>query len=307
MRAARIHEYGDADVIRCEEIPRPAPGPREVLIKVAASSFNPADIGLRSGALRDVLHIDLPLTLGIDVSGTITAVGSDVDTHAVGERVIARLDRGGAMAEYVVAAADFVVQAPTTIPLTTAAVIPAAALTAWQALFDHANITPSQRVLVNGAGGGVGVFTIQLVKHAGATVIATASRRSAAAVRKYGADQIIDYTITPVPSAVDVPVDAVVNLAAITAEAAEGLVSLVRPGGVLVSITVPVHAAADTGVAAIHMVARNDVDHLARIVELVDAGMLIVEATETHPLRDVALVHRRSESGTTSGKILIVP
>jgi NADPH:quinone reductase-like Zn-dependent oxidoreductase len=307
VKAARIHEFGDASVIRYEEVPQPAPGPGEVLIKVAAASYNPSDVGFRSGFMQAVLPVDLPYVPGADVSGVITEVGQDVDSFAVGDRVIGRLDRGGASAEYVVASTGVLVTAPTTIALTDAAAIPVAALTAWQALFEHANVGAGQRVLVNGAGGGVGVFTVQLAKHAGACVVATASGRSAEAVRRYGADQIVDYTLTPVAEALDGQVDAVINLAAITPEAAADLASLVRPGGVIVSIATPVEPPADADVAAIRFVARNDVEQLTKIVELIDAGALSVDVTDSHPLRDLELVHRKSEAGQTHGKIIVIP
>jgi NADPH:quinone reductase-like Zn-dependent oxidoreductase len=302
MKAARIHEYGDASVIRYEEVPRPSPGPDEVLIRVAATSFNPSELALRSGMLRAVLPVDLPYILGWDVSGTIAEVSDDVEGLAVGDRVIGRLDAGGAAAEYVAAPAGVLAKAPATVPLAAPA-----ALTAWQVLFEHAHITAGQRVLINGAGGGVGVFAVQLARHAGATVVATASGRSAAAVREYGADQIIDYTTTALADALDGPVDAVVNLAPISPEAAASLVSLLRPGGVIASVATPVEPPADADVTALHMVARNDAKQLSEIVELLDAGALIVDVAESHPLSNLALVHRRSEAGQTHGKITIFP
>jgi NADPH:quinone reductase-like Zn-dependent oxidoreductase len=307
MKAARIHEYGDASVIRYEEVPRPAPGPGEVLIRVAATSFNPSETAQRSGMLRAVLPVDLPYILGWDVSGTIAEIGDDVEEFTVGDRVIGRLDAGGAAAEYVAARTSVLAKAPDTIPLADAAAIPVAALTAWQALFELAHIAAGQRVLINGAGGGLGVFTVQLAKYAGAIVIATASARSAAAVRTYGADQIIDYTCTPLADGLDAPVDVVVNLAAITPEAATDLVTLLRPGGVIVSAATLVEPPADADVTVLHMVTRNDAKQLGEIVELIDAGTLVVDVTESHPLSDLALVHRRSETGHTHGKIIMIP
>jgi NADPH:quinone reductase-like Zn-dependent oxidoreductase len=296
MRAARIHAYGGPDVIRYEEVPLPAPGPGEVLIHVAATSFNPSETALRAGMLQGLVPVTLPYTLGWDVAGTVAAVGPGVTTWSRGDRVIGRLDVGGAAAEYVAAPCDILAVAPTTIPLPDAAAIPVAALTAWQALFEHANITPGQRVLINGAGGGVGGFTIQLAKHAGATVIATASARSAAAVRSLGADQLVDYTAGPMPSGVD----AVINLANISPGAAADLAALVRPGGAAVSIATPLPSSTAT-----HFVARNDPRQLAQIVALVDAGHLIVDIAESHPLTELASIHGRSEAGQTRGKIIL--
>jgi NADPH:quinone reductase-like Zn-dependent oxidoreductase len=308
MYAARIHAFGDPDVIRYERVPRPGHLTRhEVAIRVEATSFNPSETALRAGLLQAVLPVALPHTLGWDVSGTIVALGADVGGVGVGDRVIGRLDGGGAAAEHVVAPAAVLARAPRAIALADAAAIPVAGLPAWQALFDEAQIAAGQRVLVNGAGGGVGMFAVQLAKHAGAVVIATAGARSAAAVGAYGADEIIDYTRTDLADALDAPVDVVLNLAAIAPGAADGLAALLRPGGIAVSIATPVQPPAGADVTAVHLVARNDPGQLAEIVALVDAGALRVDIAETRPLAELAQVHARSEAGRTRGKIIMIP
>lgn len=298
MRAARIHEYGGAEVIRHEEAPLPVPRPGEVLVRVAATSFNPSETGLRAGMLRAVLPVALPYTLGWDVSGTVAAVGAGVTRWREGDRVIGRLDGGGAAAEYVAAPAEVLAAAPRAIPPAHAAAIPVAALTAWQAVFEHAKVAAGTRVLINGAGGGVGGFAVQLAKRAGATVIATASARSADAVRSFGADQVVDYTAEPLPGGLD----AVINLAGVDPDTAAELASLVRPGGVAVSIATPLPSPAAT-----HFVTRNDPAQLAEIVDLVDAGELTVDVAESLPLAELGAVHRRSETGRTRGKIILIP
>ncbi|MEU8248148.1 NADP-dependent oxidoreductase [Nonomuraea sp. NPDC048916] len=296
MRAARIHEYGEASVIRYDEVPRPRPGPGEVLIEVAATSFNPSEVGLRAGLLHGVLPVTLPHTLGWDVSGTVVETGAGVTEFAPGDRVIGLVN--GTAAEYTVAPASELARAPETISAQDAAAIPVAGLTAWQAVFEHARVTPGQRVLVNGAGGGIGLFAVQLAKRAGATVIATASPRSRAAVRGLGADEVVDYTASPLPGEMDV----VLNLAGITPEAAGQLASLVRPDGVIVTVATPIDSPLAT-----HFVSRNDPGQLAELVALIDAGRLVVEIAESHPLTSLHDIHRRAESGRTRGKIIIIP
>ncbi|MET8091949.1 NADP-dependent oxidoreductase [Micromonospora sp. NPDC005220] len=307
MRAMRMNRYGAASVIREEAVPRPAPDRGDVLIQVAATSFNPSDVGLRRGLLRAVLPLELPYTLGGDVAGTIVEVGDDVHTLAVGDRVIGRVDTGGAAAEFVTAAADTLVVAPTAVPLTHAAAIPIAGLTAWQAVYEHACITSGQRVLVNGAGGGVGGFAVQLAKHAGAHVIATASTRSADVVRQLGADETIDYTAAPLGDALDGPVDVILNLVDLAGRPAAALMSLVRPGGVVVSATVALTAPAGSSVTAVSFVARNDTGHLASLVKLVDAGAVRVDIAASRPLADLASVHLDAESGRVRGKTILIP
>lgn len=138
-------------------------------------------------------------------------------------------------------------------------------------------------------------------------MIATASPRSAAGVRRHGADRLIDYTAEPVAEVLDEPVDTILNRVPISREDAARLVPLARPEGVIVSIATPVEPPPDVTVTAKHMVARNDVGHLAALVDLVDKGDIAVEVTERHPLPELGRVHRRSEAGDTHGKIIVVP
>jgi NADPH:quinone reductase-like Zn-dependent oxidoreductase len=298
----RIHRYGDAATIRTDDVPRPEPGPDEVLIEVAATSFNPSDIGWRRGLMRALIELDLPWTLGGEVAGTVIAAGEWVTAPAPGDRVIGRVDRGGAAAEFMTARARDLVAAPTSIPLPHAAAIPIAGLTAWQAVREHARVEPGQRVLVNGAGGGVGGFAVQLAKQAGAYVIATASPRSVEAVRAQGADQIVDYTQTPLAAALDEPVDALLHLVPTPGEEAA---TLVRPGGVVVSVTGQV--AAPAGVRDTFFVVRNDTAALAALVALVDAGAVRVDIAATRPLTDLRQVHYDAEAGRLRGKTILVP
>ncbi|MFF3014879.1 NADP-dependent oxidoreductase [Streptomyces sp. NPDC057939] len=307
MKSARIHEYGDTSVIRHETVDRPRPAPGEVLVRVAATSFNPTEAALRAGLLHAFLPVDLPYTLGWDVAGTVVEIGPGTEGPAIGDRVIGRLGAGGAAAEYVRAPADLLVPAPRSVPLAHAAALPVAGLTAWQAVFEHGKVVAGRRVLVNGAGGGVGGFVTQLAKYAGAEVIATAGPRSTDAVRGQGADRVIDYTAGPVGDALDGPVDTLLNLVPLGPRDAAALATLVRPGGRIVSIATPIEPTAGTGVSTKHMVARNDVADLAALVNLVDAAALGIDISESRALSDLADVHRSSESGRIRGKVLIIP
>ncbi|WP_328623893.1 NADP-dependent oxidoreductase [Streptomyces sp. NBC_00353] len=307
MKTTRIHEYGDASVVRYDAVPRPRPAFGEVLVHVAATSFNPTEAALRAGLLHAFFPVDLPYTLGWDVAGTVAEIGAGTEGFAVGDRVIGRLDSGGAAAEYVRAPAAVLVAAPASIPLANAAALPVAGLTAWQAVFEHGKVAAGQRVLVNGAGGGVGGFVTQLAKYAGAEVIATASPRSTEVVLRQGADQVINYTARPVSAALDGPVDTLLNLVPLSPPGAAALAPLVRRGGRIISIATPIEPAADAGVSAMHMVARNDVAHLAALVELVDAAALSIDISESRPLTDLADVHHLSEAGRTRGKVIVIP
>jgi NADPH:quinone reductase-like Zn-dependent oxidoreductase len=306
MMAARVHAFGGPGVIRHERVPRPDPGPGEVLVRVAAAGFNPSDAGFRAGMMRDIVPQDLPFTLCSEAAGTVMRTGEGVERFEIGDHVVGRLDEGGAAAEYLTAPAAKLVSAPSRLPLDHAAAIPVAGLTAWQGLFEHARVGPGTRVLVNGAGGGVGMFAVQLARHAGAHVIATAGPRSAGRVRAYGAEQIIDYTRVSVHRVLDRPVDLVFNLSPTPPEAAEALCRAVHPGGSLVSITVPVKPPAGTGVTATRFVTRNDPAQLAEIIALVDSGRVRVDIT-ARPLTELPALHRDAEAGRTSGKTILIP
>jgi len=308
MKAVRFHDYGDADVLRYEDTEQPVPGAGEVRLRVAATSFNPVDDGIRGGYLQGPFPVALPHIPGIDVAGTVDALGEGVENVAVGDAVIAFLSMvaDGAAAEYAIAPAESLAPAPTSIPLADAAALPIVGLTAWQALFDDAGLAAGQRVLINGAGGAVGGYAVQLAKRAGAHVIATASPRSAGRVRSAGADEIIDHTTTEV--AVAEPVDVLLNLAPVAPETLAVLVTLVASGGVVVN-TVPTIATLgdeERGVRGVGVFVRSDAEQLSRLAALIDAGELRVDVAERVPLDELPAVHAKAASGDLSGKVVVV-
>ena len=309
MKAVRFHEYGDPDVLRYEDVEEPIPGAGEVQIRVAGSAFNPVDDGIRGGYLQGPFPVTLPHTPGIEVSGTVDALGDGVTNVAVGDNVIGFLPMVavGAAAEYVVAPAEILAPAPTSIPLPDAAALPMVGLTAWQALVDDAGLRAGQRVLINGAGGAVGGYAVQLAKRAGAHVIATASPRSSERVRSAGADEVIDHTTSKVTVAE--PVDVLLNLARITPEELVALVALVRPGGVVVNTvpTIPTPADDERGVRAVGVFVRSDAEQLAHLVELVDRGELRVDVAERVPLAELPAVHAKAATGELPGKVVVLP
>src|SRR5947207_2801700 len=154
MKAVRFHEHGDSDVLRYEDVEQPVPGAGEVRLRVAATSFNPVDGGIRGGYLQGPFPVTLPHTPGIDVAGTVDALGDGVQSVAVGDAVVAFLPMTapGAASEFVIAPTEVLAAAPTSIPLPDAAALPMVGLTARQALFDDAGLQKGQRVLINGAG-----------------------------------------------------------------------------------------------------------------------------------------------------------
>lgn len=309
MKAVRFHDFGDSDVLRYEDVPQPVPGEGEVRVRAAGAAFNPVDDGIRGGYLREVFPVALPHTPGIDLAGTVDALGAGVTGLAVGDAVVGFLPMTapGAAAEYVVAPAAVLAPAPSSVPLADAAALPMVGLTAWQALFDDAGLTAGQRILINGAGGAVGGYAVQLAKDAGAHVVATASPRSAERVRTAGADEVIDHTAAPVTVAE--PVDVLLNLARIAPEELEALAGLVRDGGVVVNTvpTIPTPADEARGVRAVGVFVRSDVEQLSRLVAMVDRGTLRVDVAERVPLAELPGVHARAAAGTLPGRVVAVP
>lgn len=311
MKAVRFHEYGGPDVLRHEDVEQPTPGAGEVRIRVAATSFNSVDGNIRAGFMRGPIPVALPHTPGLDVAGTVDALGEGVNGVAVGDAVIGFLPMNGtgAAAEYVLAPAEALTSAPRNVPLVDAAALPVVGLTAYQALFDHGKLTAGQRVLINGAGGAVGGYAVQLAKNAGAHVIATAGPRSSEAVTSAGADEVIDHTTTSVTAVVTEQVDIALNLAPVDPAELAGLVTLVRPGGVVVNTTVWMPAPSDEerDVRGIDLFVRSDAAQLAQLVASIDRGELRVDVAERVPLAELPALHARAAQGAVHGKVIVVP
>ncbi|MEU8798132.1 NADP-dependent oxidoreductase [Spirillospora sp. NPDC048819] len=310
MKAVRYHSYGDSGVLVYEDADRPAAGAGQVVVKVAGTSFNPVDAGLRGGYLQQAFPLALPHIPNFDVAGTIAEVGEGAGGWNVGDAVVAFLpmNEPGAAAEYVAAPAEALAAAPRTVDPADAAALPSSGLTAWQALFEHAGLKAGQSILVNGAGGAVGGYAVQLAVQAGATVTATASARSVDRIRSYRADRIVDYTDTPVPQAVaGQRFDVVLNLAKTTPEETSRLVDLVADGGAFVNTVPPGPQDAGRGVRTVQMFVRSDASQLAGLVTRVDAGDLKIDVAQRRPLSDLAAVHDDSDAGRLPGKTVLTP
>jgi NADPH:quinone reductase-like Zn-dependent oxidoreductase len=311
MKAVRYNRYGGSDVLQYEEAPRPVPGPRQVLVKVAATSFNPVDAGIRGGYLSDVYKISFPHIPGVDVAGTIAELGDGVQGWNVGDAVVAflPLDADGAAAEYTLVPAESLAAAPQSVDLADAAALPEAALTAWQALFEIAGLTAGQTILINGASGAVGGYAIQLAKQAGAVVTATANERDAERLRGLGAHRIVDY-IDYTHSPIDVdgrPFDVVLNLVSTSPEQTEALIGVVADGGFHVGTMTSGPENPGRRVRTQRVFVRSDAAQLAGLVSRVDAGQLRIDVADRRPFDEAAAVHTDSDAGRLHGKTILLP
>lgn len=311
MKALFYRQYGGSDVLEYDELDRPAPGAGQVLVKVAATSFNPVDAGIRGGYLAQVYTVSFPHIPGVDVAGTIAEIGDGVNGWQVGDAVVAflPLDADGAAAEYALVPADSLAAAPQSVPLADAAALPEAGLTAWQSLFEVAGLHAGQSILINGAGGAVGGYAVQLAKQAGAVVTATSKPQDADRLRRYGADRLIDYIdYAQTPIAVDgAPFDVVLNLVSTTDAQTEALIGVVADGGFHVGTMVfgPEHPARDVRTQRVFV--RSDAEQLAELVRRVDAGELHIEVADRRPLTEAAAVHDASDAGRLHGKTILFP
>lgn len=199
MLAFVLTRYGGLDAFELGDVPKPTPGPKEVLIQVHAAGLNPIDYKTSEGTMRVIYQYRLPTVAGNELSGVVAATGAEVTSLAESDRVFARVDkrRLGAFAEFAVVQESLVAKMPTSIDFTTAAAVPLAGLTALQALRDELRVRAGQKIFVSGGSGGVGTFAIQLGKWLGAHIATTASARGANMVRKLGADVVVDYTREP--------------------------------------------------------------------------------------------------------------
>ncbi len=331
MRAIRQHAFGGPEVLRYEEAPMPALRPGEVLVRVRAVGVNPPDWYLREGYKmlppQWQPEVSFPLILGTDISGVVHAVAEDVEDFAVGDEVYAMVrfpsglaGESRAYAEFVSVPAAEVARKPTGIDHVHAAGAPMSLLTAWQFLIElgHDEANPLQAnqhvpvpmdgrtVVVNGAGGGVGKFAVQLATWRGARVIAVASGQHEAFVRGLGADEFIDYTRTP-PESLLQGVDLVVD--AVGGAATSRFLRTLRPGGALFPIFPLGFSGADEaarlGVQVSTTQVRSSGAQLAQLGALLDRGTLRVAIDSTYPLAEARRAHERASRGSLQGKIVL--
>ncbi|CAL9661019.1 2-haloacrylate reductase [Streptomyces sp. enrichment culture] len=308
MRAIGQDVLGGPEVLKEVRLPRPAPRPNEVLVRVRAAGVNPTDWKHREtgGFLGEP-----PFVLGWDVSGVVEEVGIGVALFEPGDEVFGMLPYPfghGSHAEYVTAPARAFARKPAGIDHVQAGALPLVSLTAWQALVERAGLRSGQRVLIHAAAGGVGHVAVQIAKAHGAYVIGTASAGKHDFLRGIGVDEPVDYRETDFAETVK---DVDVVLDTIGGDYALRSLRVLRPGGIVVSI-LPVgspefHEEAERlGVRAVRMLVDADHTGMKEIAGLVESGGLRATIAGTFPLADAAEAHRRGETGRTTGKLVLV-
>lgn len=308
MRRVEYDRYGDPSVLRVREAPVPAPRRGEVRVRVRAAAVNPKDVLLRKGRMRWLGGGRFPRTSGYDFAGVVDAAGEEVEVTQ-GQRVYGMLSRhaGGALADYLVCGVDELAEMPSNLSFEEAAGVPLAALTALQALRDCGRVKPDDRVIINGASGGVGVYAIQVARVLGARVTTLSSQANLALCSRLGAHEALDYAVaTPFASGRwDCVFDAFGN----------------RSFGAVRATLAPLGTYVTTVPAA-----RNVIDHVRTAVGFPRARLVVVESNRrdlesladwisqgfikpvvdsTFALEDIAEAHRRVETRRARGKVIV--
>ena len=323
MPAAVARRYGTAEVISVENVPTPTPRKNEVLVGVAASSLNALDWHFMTGTpyfLRLIAGLRRPKRIihGADVAGTVVAVGADVTSLRVGDRVFGE-SAGGGFAPYLATKADTLSGIPTGVSFEAAGATPVAGLTALQGLRTHGAVRPGEHVLINGAAGGVGTFAVQIAKALGAEVTAVCSTRNVDMIRRLGADHVVDYTtddFVPGGARFDVMLDNIGN------RSAADCMSVLRPTGRYVAVSGPKEnrllgpvghlirtkfAFRRTDATFHQFTAATNQSDLAFIGNLLASGQVVPEVQRTIGLDGVADALAEIGSGHVRSKILVVP
>lgn len=306
MKAAKINEYGDESVVNYTDVKRPVPNADEVLVKVHAAAVNPVDWKIREG-FGVMFGLEPPFILGCEIAGTVEKVGADVKDFKPNDSVIGYIGAHiGGYAEYAVVKANEISPKPESLDFENAAAVPVGALTAWQAMFDLANLKSGQKILITGASGGVGSMAVQLAKAKGAHVTGTASGKNEEFVKNLGADEFVDYTRAKIEEIVK-DVDVVFDI--VGGDTLERAFQTLKKGGFLVTAVEPPseEKANQFGVKVAMVRVQPNAAQLAEISLLIDEGKLNTHVETVLPLAEVRKALELSKSGRTRGKIVLQP
>ena len=310
MKAFAVDEFGKPGSVQEMPIPEPAEG--EVRVKVAAAAINPMDVAVTKGLAKDWAPHAFPIVPGLDLSGTVDAVGDGVHAFKVGDPVfgvVGRMPFGrGSVAEYVTASAGSIAKRPASIEAIDAAAFPLAGVSAIQAV-AAVDPKPGHTVLVVGAAGGIGSFAVQVLKAKGAHVIAVTGATNAKYVKKLGADEVIDYTSQDVVETVKAghhEIDAIVDTVS-TAEDLVPLTELVREGGRVASMrgAADVEELAKRAIAGTNVQTSTTTDALNQLVGLVEGGKVKAPAISRYSLDKAGDALDKSAGGHARGKLVI--
>jgi NADPH:quinone reductase-like Zn-dependent oxidoreductase len=289
MKAARIHRFGPPETIVIDDLPLPAPGAGELLVRTAVAGVGPWDALIREK--ESVVDVALPIILGSDLAGTVEAVGSGVTDFRPGDAVYGVTNKNfcGAYAEYALASAEMMALKPNSLNFAEAASAPVVAVTAWQMLFEYAQLNAGQTVLIHGAAGNVGAYAVQLAKRAGLHIFATAGPGDVDYVSRLGAGTVINYKTERFEDVVP-PVDAVLDL--VGGDTQRRSLAVLKPDGILVSVVSPLREPAGPGsIQTVFFLVDVTTAHLNALTKLFDEGALSASVGTVLPLEEARRAH----------------
>jgi NADPH:quinone reductase-like Zn-dependent oxidoreductase len=300
MKAIVVHQYGGPEVLKFEDYPDPAPGPGEVLVRIAATSVNPIDYKRRAGLIKDFYPMTCPGLIGVDLTGTVTKLGPGVEGFSVGDQVFAMADN--TYAELCVVKAAVLAKVPKGLDLIQAAALPLVTVTG-NRLLSATGIKAGQTVLVVGAVGNVGRSAVFTAKDRRATVIAGVLQKQMDQAKTIGADQMVATDDDTVIASLS-PLDAVADT--VGGRTAGKMIVKVKPGGVFASVVgAPRDAAKYPSVKVVPVFSHFDRKTLEFMAAAVRDGKLVIPISERLPLSEAAKAQAEAEQGG-SGRILLV-
>jgi NADPH:quinone reductase-like Zn-dependent oxidoreductase len=304
MKAVVAHEYGAPEVLKFEEVPRPAPKEDEALVRVIASGVNPADPLTLSGKYAREWGTNLPLIPGYEIAGIVEKVGAEITTLKPGDAVYGYPTFGGGWADYVVVKEWEVAPKPKSLSFAEAAAVPMGALTAWQALVDAAQLHAGQTILIHGGSGGVGSFAIQIAKVRGARVIATASTANQDLLKQLGADVAIDYTkqkFEEIAKDVDCVLDPVGK------DTLARSYAVMKKGGIILALVAEPdpEELKKHEIRAVGVWVKPNAKDLSDIAQLIDAGKIKPVVTQVRPLSEAIAAEQQAATHHTRGKVVL--
>lgn len=307
MKAARINEYGDPSVVEVVDIDKPTVQEGMVLVEVHASSLNPFDSKIRDGSMKEMIPLELPVTLGGDIAGIVSEVGDGVTNVSVGDKVFGQANvvagNSGAFAEFALTKAEQVALAPSNIGLQQAAAVVLVGVSAWQSLVQHINLQPEQKIFIHGGAGGIGAIAIQIAKNVGAYVATTATGSGLELVKNLGTDEIIDYksqNFAEILSDYDAAFDTVGG------DDFNTMLGILKSGGTAVSMIAKADEAkaAELGVTAIMQSTHVTTEALNALRTLVEDGIVTPHIGPVFPLEQTKEAFEARESGA-EGKVIL--
>jgi NADPH:quinone reductase-like Zn-dependent oxidoreductase len=306
LNAIRMHTRAGPEALVFEDAPIPEIGPDDVQVRVRGAGITPTEFTWNSTFTTKDNRARLPIIPAFETSGVVEKVQHGGSGLSEGDAVYGLLDfwRDGAAAEYVAARALDMALKPEFLDFVQSAAIPLSGLTAWQALFEHAQLSPGSTILIHGAGGGVGTFAVQMARWKGAHIIATCSKEKTSLVTELGADEVIEYSRSRFD---DVVRDIDVVLDTVGGDTLERSWRVLRKGGTLVTIVedAPEAKAASFGVRGVSMLVHPSRTQLNEISRLVDQGKIKPVVRDVYPLSEARAAYERGMARHNTGKTVL--